>query len=109
MHNDEARILRERLAELCAALDRIPDALACLPTSLLVQTTTVATYPTVAGRYYACTPVRAGGTEDENQVPSFTTLAGTYYAANLGSAIPPVGTRTVIDLVGDRYVFQYNG
>jgi hypothetical protein len=108
MH-DESRILRERLAELCAALDRIPDALACLPTSLLVQTTTVATYPTVAGRYYACTPVAVGGNEAENQTPTFATQSGVVYAANLGSAIPPNGTRTVIDLAGDRYVFSFNG
>jgi hypothetical protein len=108
MHHDEARILRERLAELCAALDRIPDALACLPTSLLVQTTTVAVYPTVAGRYYACTPVAVGGNEAENQTPTFAALTGVVYAANIGATVPPSGTKLVIDLTGDRYTFRYD-
>jgi hypothetical protein len=75
----------------------------------LVQTTTVATYPTTAAAYFACTPLDVLGTQTEGSPGSTTTCTGLIYVFNLGTAIPPNGTKLVATFVPYRWVTRYDG
>jgi len=77
--------------------------------SLLVRTTTVRTYPTSAQVYYACQPLTLLGTEIEGNAGVSTTTNSIFFALNVGSTIPPVGTQVVVTFVGNRWVFRYDG
>ncbi len=73
-------------------------------------TTTVTTYPTSAGVFYACNPELIYGNETEGATPTFTADGSTIvYALNLGTSIPPNGTILVIHSVGGRWVFRFDG
>jgi hypothetical protein len=74
----------------------------------LVQTTTVTTYPTAAARFYAVTPLDAAGDQTEGSTGSFAAGPGTFYALNLGTAIPPSGTQLLVTWVAHRWVFRYD-
>ena len=90
---DEDRILRARHADLAIDADRadMPPSVGGQP--LLVQTKTVTSYPTSAGRYYAVTVVDPDGVEGEGNVATFSVRSVTFYALNIGSAVPPSGTK----------------
>ena len=60
-------------------------------------TTTVTTYPTSAGRFYACNPEVITGPRIGSATPTFTADTATIvYWVNLGTAIPPIGTIMVV-------------
>lgn len=105
----EESILRDRQAALETEADRLDMEGGPLPGPMLVQTKTVGTYPTVAGRYYAVTTVDPGGAESESGTGTFGVGSDTFFALNSGSAIPPTGTKVIVDPVGGRWVFAYNG
>lgn len=106
--NDD-RIVRSRQLGLGDDLDSgYAPVVDCAP-SILVQTTTVSAYPTVAGAYYACHPVEVDGTPVEGGAASYAAdTSSPLYAANLGSAIPPAGTRMIAHQVGGRWVFAWD-
>ena len=77
---------------------------------MCVITTTLTTYPTTAGVYYACNPELLSGAETEGATPTFTADTGTVvYVLNLGTQIPPNGTKLIIHSTGGRWVFRYDG
>jgi hypothetical protein len=76
---------------------------------ILVQTTTVKTYPTSAQSFYACLPLTVLGAEVEGGAGSITPGSSTFFALNLGSAVPPVGTHILATFVESRWVFRYDG
>lgn len=102
------RILRERIANLGAGLDNLTAADASTTSSMVVQTASQGSYPTVAVRYYAGIPQGVVGTEAENQTPTFASGSGVVYFANLGATVIPSGTKVKIDLVGGRWVTRYD-
>ena len=76
----------------------------------IVVTTTIASYPTSAGAFYACNPQQVTGTVAEGASPTYLTDTSTIvYALNVGTQIPPDGTELVIHSVGGRWVFRYDG
>jgi len=78
--------------------------------ALCVITTTVTTYPVAAGAFYACNPELLTGAETEGAAATFTADTDTViYAFNVGTAIPPSGTKIVIHAAGGRWVFRYDG
>jgi hypothetical protein len=78
--------------------------------SLVAVTFAEAAYPTAAASFYACHPVAVGGTEGEGQAVTLTGDATQkFYAANLGTAIPPAGTNVTVMLAGNRFTFVWNG
>jgi hypothetical protein len=79
------------------------------PPSLLASTTTFRIYPTTAQCFYACLPLALFGAEVEGGPGITTAGAAPFYALNLGGAIPPPGTQVVSTLVGNRWVFRYDG
>jgi hypothetical protein len=107
---NDLRVLRDRQTAASAALDRSVGTDPYASAALCVITTTVTTYPTSAAEFYACFPELLTGSETEGAVPTFTPdTATTLYALNVGTAIPPSGTKLVIHGVGGRWVFRYDG
>ena len=105
-----ARIIRDRLAATSALRDRAADSGPDCGSTLVVQTTMVTTYPTVANVYYAVNPCDVNGTETEGQTASLVAdTTTTLYALNLGTGIPPRGTQVVATSVGGRLTFRYDG
>jgi hypothetical protein len=107
----ESRTLRDRQRAgqeaFDASLDLTPPEGAA---ALLVQTTTLVTYPTTAAAFYACVPCEVNGAETEGGAASYVQQSGvTLYALNLGTAIPPSGTTLVAHAVGGRWVFRFDG
>ena len=107
---NDLRILRDRLASIDDAIDVAESTEASSSAALVAITTTVATYPTSAGEFFAVNPSLLTGSEVEGSTPTFVDDTVTIvYALNLGSAIPPVGTRIVCHSVGGRWAFRYDG
>jgi hypothetical protein len=108
---NDLRILRDRQTTASSALDR-SGATADLygSAAMCVVTTTVSSYPASAAEFYACNPELLTGSEAEGAVPTFTADTSTIvYALNLGTAIPPKGTKLVIHAAGGRWAFRYDG
>ncbi len=107
---NDLRILRDRLAVAQSSLDRADSNGAYGSAAMCVITTTVTTYPTTAARFYACNPELLTGSEAEGATPTFTADTATVvYALNLGTAIPPNGTKLVVHAVGGRWSFRFDG
>jgi hypothetical protein len=108
---NDLRVLRDRQTAASSTLDRSGAAADLYGSAAMcVITTTVSSYPAVAAEFYACNPELLTGSEAEGAVPTFTADTATVvYALNLGTAIPPNGTKLVIHAAGGRWVFRYDG
>ncbi|WP_337176949.1 hypothetical protein [Paludisphaera sp.] len=106
----DARVMRDRQASVASAARRLDDASGQHSGAALVQTKAVGAYPAAASAYYACTPLRIDGPETEGAAVTFTgDPSRIIMALNLGSRIPPVGTRLIIHSSGGRWAFRYDG
>jgi hypothetical protein len=107
---NELRILRNRQTAASSALDRSTGQDPYGSVAMCVITTTVAAYPTSAAEFHACNPELLTGSEAEGATPTFSADTATVvYALNLGTAIPPNGTKLVIHAVVGRWCFRYDG
>ena len=101
----------DRDAEAAGEIDRADaPAAAPPPSAVVVQTFAESTYPTAAASFFACRPVAvASAGAAEGAAASFSTFASDYviYALNLGSEVPPIGSRHVASRVGAYWVFRY--
>ena len=105
----DLRVMRERQQQASAALDRSAGQDPYGSAAMCVITTTVTTYPTVAAEFYACHPELLTGAETEGAAAVFTADGATViYAVNLGTAVPPSGTKICIHAAGGRWVFRYD-
>lgn len=105
----DARIERERNADLTAALGRAGERYGEGGISALVQTFAETTYPTAANAFYAVHPVEVDGDDGEGDAATFTVDdTRTYHAYNLGSAVPPAGTNVIAHARSGRWVFTFN-
>jgi hypothetical protein len=104
------RVERERQKALSGVIDRIAPSAADGSTALLVTTTMVTTYPSTAASFYASNPTEIDGSEVEGGAAAYTPDASqVVYVLNVGSQVPPVGTRVVAHAVGGRWVCRYDG
>jgi hypothetical protein len=107
---NDLRVMRERQLIASAALDRSCAQNPHGSAAMCVVTTAVTTYPTVASSFYGCSPALLTGAEIEGAAAIFTVDAGTIiYAFNVGTAIPPSGTKIVIHAASGRWTFRYDG
>lgn len=106
---DEAKRLRIRDDLLLDGLSRRDRTPSFGSPSLIAQTKTIQTYPTTAPSFYACVPQTVLGKEVEGGAGTMTPNPATFFALNLGSAIPPVGTNILATFVESRWVFRYDG
>jgi hypothetical protein len=110
MFMNEFRILRQRQDGLLAAADRLTSFGEDGGLAILAQTTTVSHYPTAAGAFYACVPLQVDGAEAEGAAASFAADASrTLFAYNLGTQVPPAGTKVILHSCGGRWTFRYDG
>ena len=105
--SDDVAALLRRVESLAARIESVAPGSTDGEESLVVQTVTVSSYPTVAQRFYAVQAVEVGGSETENTAGSFGTPGGTFYALNLGSAVPSSGTKLIVRRVDGYWVFRY--
>ena len=107
---NDLRVLRERHTSAEDALDRAVGQELYASPALVGVTTTVTTYPTSAGAYYAVNPGLITAAETEGTAGSVSADTGTViYALNVGTSVPPNGTSIVVHGVGNRWVFRYDG
>jgi hypothetical protein len=106
----DTRIERERQRTLASSVDRTSPFIADGSAALLVTTTTVSTYPTAAAAYYATNPTEIDGNEIEGGTVSYSAdPTQVVYVLNLGTQVPPVGTRAIAHALGGRWVIRYDG
>ena len=106
----ETRILRDRQSAASALVHRLVPFAEDGAVAILAQTTTVSSYPTVPAAFYACSPLQVDGPETEGATATFTEDATrTIYAFNLGTQVPPEGTRIIAHACGGRWTFRYDG
>ena len=106
----DSRIERERQKAMSGVLDRVVPFAADGSAAHLLTTTTITTYPSIAGAFFASNPTEVDGSEVEGGAASYTAdTTQVVYALNVGTMIPPVGTRIVASSVGGRWVFRYDG
>ncbi len=104
------RVERARQKAVSGVFDRIAAFVADGSTALLVTTTTVSTYPSTAGSFYASNPTEIDGGEVEGGAATYTAdTTQVVYALNVGTQVPPVGTRVVVHAVAGRWVFRFDG
>jgi hypothetical protein len=106
---DEAKRLRVRDAALADDLLRLQTPPAEGAPCLVANTTTLGSYPSAPSSFFACNPLTVLGTEVEGGTGIITTDSATFFAYNLGSAVPPQGTAVLVTFVGNRWVFRYDG
>jgi hypothetical protein len=106
---DEAKRLRIRDANLGVEFSQSGRDPSLGMPCLVAQTKTIATYPSVAQSFFACSPATVLGPESEGGAGTITQGTSTFLALNLGLAIPPVGTSILTTFVDNRWVFRYDG
>ena len=106
---DEAKRLRGRDEVFADGLSRRDRTPSFGSPSLVVQTRTLQTYPTSPQQFYACVGQTVLGVEVEGGPGSFTPGPASFFALNLGTSIPPVGTYVLATFVESRWVFRYDG
>jgi hypothetical protein len=106
----EARILRDRQTATRASLLRLAPVAEDGSVAILVKTIIASSYPTIAGAFYACAPLQVDGPETEGAIATFTASGTrTIYALNLGTQVPPVGTKIIAHACGSRWTFRFDG
>lgn len=104
--DDDARVMRERLAEALAELAKWADT-PDQASAILGQTYTLVTYPTAAQRAYDLHVVEISGTEVEGATPTLTATGLPFQAFNVGSSIPPSGTNVICVQFRGLWIFRY--
>ena len=107
--HDEAKRLRIRDAALTDGFSQSGRYPTLGMPCLVAQTKTLASYPTAAQLFYACSPLTVLGPEIEGGPANITAGSSTFFSLNLGSAVPPVGTNILATFVDNRWVFRYDG
>jgi hypothetical protein len=104
------RIERLRHQDLNDLVDRAATTGALGSLAQLLTTTTITSYPTTAGAFYAGNPTYVNGAAVEGGAASYAPDASqVIYAYNVGTKVPPEGTTVVAHAVGGRWVFRYDG
>ena len=106
---DEAKRLRIQDATLVDGFSQAGRDPSLGMPCLAAQTKALATYPTGAQTFFACSPLTILGTEVEGGAGTISSGSSTFFALNLGSAVPPVGSNLLVTFVDNRWVFRYDG
>ena len=106
----DSRIERERQKALRGVLDRIAPFVTDGSAARPGHDDNRQTYPTTAGAFYASNPTEIDGSEVEGATASYTAdTSQVVYVLNVGTQVPPLGTRVIAHAVGGRWVFRYDG
>lgn len=107
----DTRVLRDRQAFLSDALDRSGDKGPAANAAVVGVTVAIKAYPTTAGAFYGIIPQRITGTNAEGDPGVFAgePAPTPMVALNVGTQIPPAGTKVICEAVGGRWCFRYDG
>ncbi|MDR3621600.1 MAG: hypothetical protein P4L85_19775 [Paludisphaera borealis] len=106
----DARILRDRQEDALAATSRAARFAEDGSVAMLVQTKVAFVYPSSANAFFACSPVRLDGPESEGAAVLYVTdLSRTYFVYNLGTHVPPIGTKVIAQSCSGRWTFRFDG
>ena len=108
-HFDDAARLRIAQADADTAASQAPGVATRGAPCVVGQTKTISAYPAGATSFFAVAPVDVTGPEVEGGPGTLGALSSTFYALNLGSAVPPVGANVICTFVDSRWVFRYDG
>jgi hypothetical protein len=76
--------------------------------TVLAVTKTITTYPTAAGKFFACETRKILGTETEGSSGTGTNCGDTFYAyLPAGRTVPASGTEVVCERVAHRWILDY--
>lgn len=107
---DEGQRLRLRQRAADAIASQNPGTVTRGAPCMVAATKTLTTYPTTAATYYACDVVAVTGAETEGGAGILTVVSPTtFFALNIGTAIPPTGTKIIVTFVDYRWSFRYDG
>jgi hypothetical protein len=107
---NDLRTQRERHAALDDSVDNAEDNAADCAAAMVCTTTMVAAYPAAAASFFAVNPTDVGSPEIEGGPATYTAnTTQVSYVLNVGTQVPPVGTRVVAHAVGGRWVFRFDG
>ena len=100
---------RDRMAELWDAFDRRLEECEDGSAAAVFVTFQETAYPSAPDAVFACHPVSIDADESEGATPTFNEITSQVaYAANLGSAVPPVGSYVLARISSGRWVFTWN-
>jgi hypothetical protein len=105
---DDAVRLRMEDASLTDSLSQVERDPSLGMPCLVAQTRTLSRYPTSAQQFFACSPLSVLGPEVEGGTGTLSVGNSTFFALNLGSAIPPSGTSVIVTYVDNRWVFRFD-
>lgn len=105
----ELRVLRARVEALEESLARLADDSGLTGAAKVAQTVSLGSYPTGSGamKVFAVRGVDVTGDESEGVVGTETPDAQTFFAVNVGTGLPPVGTRLIVTQVPNLWAFRY--
>jgi hypothetical protein len=108
---NDLRVMRDRQTAIAEDLDLDQSAAPEWGApARLAQTVQVTTYPTTAGVFYGIQFVDISGTEQEGAAATYVTVGSAQpFAVNLGTQVPPQGTKIVVHAAGGRWAFRYDG
>jgi hypothetical protein len=106
---DEAKRIRIRDAILIDGFSQTGRDPSLGMPCLVARTRMLSSYPTAAQQFYACSPLTVLGPEIEGGPGTVTPGPSTFFALNLGSAVPPIGAKILATFVDNRWVFRYDG
>ncbi|MDQ3168427.1 MAG: hypothetical protein M3P94_07240 [Chloroflexota bacterium] len=104
---DDYQILRDDNQAALDELGRVPDAPPEGAPRIAAVTIKITTYPTTASVFYGVRAVAILGDQVEGQPAIEEDSGETYLAFNLGTKIPPVGSKVELTRVPHRWVFTY--
>jgi hypothetical protein len=74
---------------------------------VVAKTTAIGTYPSGGSKFYAVVPQVLSGAEAEGQPGAFAPLSSAFFALNIGTGTPPVGSPVVARWRPRRWSFQW--
>lgn len=104
------RAAREHLAQVQKAREALDTSPAGKGASMLCVTTSLGSYPQAASAVYALATEECDADDTEGASATYTDdNNNVIFGINLGSSVPPQGTRVIVHGVGGRWCFRYDG
>lgn len=107
--NDSSRTNASKITELLAFHERTRVSPADDGIAVIAVTATLSSYPSSPSAAYYCLTQQIDADDTEGATASYTADGGELFAINVGSVVPPAGTRIIPHAVGGRWLFRYDG
>lgn len=103
------RAAQQTLREIQKAREALDTTPAGKGASMLCVTTSLGSYPTMSPAAFAVVPEECDAEDDEGAAATYTdNTDSTFFAINLGTNVPPQGSRIIVHAVGGRWLFRWS-